>query len=771
MRTRMFQSALRATTIALCIAVLAPTFTAYGDGQVRYDNWKALRLEIQNADQITKVRDLGARLLNESEGVGMVDYILPPGSLDKLDTLGIAYLVLDGNIQKAIDAERARLEQSAELGARGWFDEYKTNTEINAYMDTLISQYPDLIGKEVIGTSIQGRDIYALTITSPTGGPDKPALCFNGMLHSREWISPMTVMYIIDRLVSTHDTDPDVQLMLEKLVFLIVPVVNPDGYEYSWNSDRYWRKNRRNNGDGYYGVDLNRNWSVGWGGSGSSGSTWDDIYRGTAPFSEPESSALRDFILAHPEIVAHIDFHSYSQLILRPYGYTYVDPPEPDLSVLTDLGDDMAAAIFGVHGKTYTSQPASALYLASGICTDWVYDGAGVYSWTIELRDTGAYGFVLPADQIIPTGEENFEAISTLADYFSLLLKFEYPNGLPAIVEAVQTTDVDVTISDISATYQSGSAKLFHRIGASGGFTESAMTPAGGDNFTATLPAAACGQQIQYYFQAETTGSATVTDPFNAPTTLYASDAYEITIAFEDQMESDTGWTVGAAGDDATTGVWNRMNPQGTAAQPEDDHTPSGTICWVTDGNAGSGLGSNDIDGGQTTLTSPTFDLSDADDAVISYWRWYSNDEGASPNADVFVVDINDGSGWVNVETVGPSGSEASGGWYYHEFVVSEYVALTANVEIRFIASDEGDGSIVEAAIDDFTLTETGCSGPDCPGDLDGDGDIDLSDLSQLLANFGSTDATYEQGDIDGDGDVDLSDLALLLAVFNTVCE
>jgi murein tripeptide amidase MpaA len=629
-----------------------------------------------------------------------------------------------------------------------------------------------LISKYGIGTSLEGRTLYAVTITSPVGGPDKPALCFNADQHAREWITPMTAMYIIDRLVQTYDTDPDVQMMLDRLIFYIVPINNPDGYVYSWDVDRMWRKNRRNNGDGTYGVDLNRNWSVGWGGPGSDGETYSETYRGPWPFSEPETQVVRDYILDHPEIVGHVDIHSYGQLAMWPYGYDYIEPPEPDRSIMSGIANDMVDAIFATHGVVYTPQPCHQLYLCSGICIDWVYDEGGAYSWTFELRDTGYYGFILPPEQILPTGEEIYAAISTLAEYFTLLLRIDFPDGLPAIVEPEQTTSVAVRITEIAGTLDPDSPRIFHRIGDSGEFTEAALTPLGGENYEAELPAATCGSQIQYYFQAQTTGGETITEPYDAPASLFVSEAWEITVAFEDHMETDLGWTVGSPDDDATTGIWNRMDPEPTPAQPGDDHTPDGTICWVTDGRGGS-VGAYDVDDGQTTLTTPTLDLGDMDDPIVSYWRWYSNDEGASPNADVFVVDISDddGENWANVETVGPAGPETSGDWFYHEFRVVDFAAPTAQVKLRFIASDEGSGSIVEAAVDDFVVMDIGCGEPECPGDLDGDGARDLTDLAILLAHYGITEgATYEDGDMDGDGDVDLSDLSALLAVYGEPC-
>jgi hypothetical protein len=214
------------------------------------------------------------------------------------------------------------------------------------------------------------------------------------------------------------------------------------------------------------------------------------------------------------------------------------------------------------------------------------------------------------------------------------------------------------------------------------------------------------------------------------------------------------------------------MDPQATDAQPGDDHTPAGTMCWITDGRAGTGVGTYDVDDGKTTLFSPIYDVSGLTGARISYWRWYSNNQGASPGADVFVVDISNdgGDNWENVETVGPTGAGTTGGWIYYEFTVADVVAPSDAVQLRFIASDEGDGSIVEAALDDFQIFAVDC-GDDCPTDLDGDGRTDLADLAQLLANYGTTSgAEPGDGDIDGDGDVDLADLASLLAAYDTDC-
>ena len=396
---------------------------------------------------------------------------------------------------------------------------------------------------------------------------------------------------------------------------------------------------------------------------------------------------------------------------------------------------------------------------------------------------------------------------------------FDYPGGIPETVLPGQAITIEVVVTPIGdGVPVAGSGQLHYSIDG-GGFVTVDMVEGPPNHYEATLPALDCGSTIDFYFTAEETVNGVFSDPRDAPDETYSAvPITEIVTFFEDDFETDQGWTVGASDDDATTGIWNRMDPEGTAAQPEDDHTPapgtecyvtdgrggnlgaydvddgrttlvtpvfdlteaeddhtpSGAVCWATDGRAGDGLGTYDVDDGKTTLFTPTFDLSEASDPVISYWRWYSNDTGASPNADIFEVDISDDGGvsWVSVEVVGPSGAGTNGGWFYHEFQVLDKVTeLNADIKMRFVASDEGSGSLVEAAIDDFRIDDFLCEDAACFGDLDGDNDIDLADLSQLLSNYGMTSgAVYEDGDLDGDGDVDLSDLSALLAVYGTTC-
>ena len=244
------------------------------------------------------------------------------------------------------------------------------------------------------------------------------------------------------------------------------------------------------------------------------------------------------------------------------------------------------------------------------------------------------------------------------------------------------------------------------------GFQAISMTPGAPGTWSADIPAAACGDTPAFYYSLDDPSCGPILLPAGAPAAVYtALVGNSITSAFDD-CEAPSGWTAGVATDDATTGVWERVNPEGTAAAPGDDHSPSGTQCWVTgQGAPGGSEGANDVDGGTTTLLTPIFDLSSGSNPLISYWRWYSNDTGGSPNADTMTVDISDdgGASWVPLEVVGPT-QDASGGWIEATFTLTDFVNSTSQVQLRFMASDVGTGSIVEAAIDDLWIKDVSCN-------------------------------------------------------------
>ena len=333
-------------------------------------------------------------------------------------------------------------------------------------------------------------------------------------------------------------------------------------------------------------------------------------------------------------------------------------------------------------------------------------------TWTIEVHGTN-----------VPQGPQSF-SICVSPAILSTGVTISLPNGPPEVLSPGVATTVSVEIVAIGESLVGGSQTLRYRFDG-GVFQTAPLTPLGGDLYEAGIPSAGCTDSPEFYFTATGTISGTVSLPANAPTDVFSAAVGTTTVVLDDDFETNLGWTAGAVGDTATTGIWTRVDPNGTEAQPEDDHTVSpGVTSFVTgQGTVGGSLGENDVDGGNTTLVSPILDLSAFGDATVSYYRWYSNSTGAAPNTDVFTVDIsnNGGSTWTNVETVGPSGADVVGGWVFHEFNVTAFVALTNQVLLRFVADDAGSGSVVEAAVDDVLVTGFDCTAQDCTVDPDCD--------------------------------------------------
>ncbi len=292
-------------------------------------------------------------------------------------------------------------------------------------------------------------------------------------------------------------------------------------------------------------------------------------------------------------------------------------------------------------------------------------------------------------------------------------LFISFPEGIPELVNPSGNTTLSVHTAPGLDSAIPGSGIL--HVNVAGQPTQVPLTDTAPGEHEGNFPAVDCGSQLDWYVSFDLTGGGTYSSPAGAPADTYTSLAWVVNQIAADDLESDTGWTGGVPGDDATTGMWTRVDPIGTDIQPEDDHTPApGSQCWVTgQGSNGGSNGENDVDNGSTTLLSPVYNMSGPIDPTLSYWRWYNNGSGSNPapNADVFVIDISNdgGASWTNVETVGPSGAETNGGWIEHAFLVSDFVTPTAAVQLRFVASDLGSGSYVEAAIDDLQVTDFGC--------------------------------------------------------------
>jgi hypothetical protein len=308
-------------------------------------------------------------------------------------------------------------------------------------------------------------------------------------------------------------------------------------------------------------------------------------------------------------------------------------------------------------------------------------------------------------------GTANYDAFAQAAenhnyDYPELLVGlFVYHDGAPYRTDEINGTEIRCTAESLGGGEVDPSSFTVNYRVDGGAFSELSLTQDGGE-FVAEIPAQEFGAVVEYYIAGRNTLGDTGTSPRSAPDALHY---YETNDGFLDEMEIMTGWSVGAVDDNASTGLWERADPQGTsysgtAVQLENDHTADpGTDCWVTGPEAGSGAGSFDVDGGKTTLFSPVFDLAGGTNVQISYWRYYTNDAGNAPNSDYWDVDIsNDGGAtWTMVEHT----LQSDATWQQVLIDLADYFPAAGQVQLRFVADDSGDGSLVEAMVDDFTLT------------------------------------------------------------------
>ncbi len=716
-----------ASAILAGVLFTAPNAFAAQD-EVRYDGHRIVRALPVNRRQVATILELSPDLWSHGIAIGrIVDFRIPPELWDAWLATGIGFEILIDDVQTLIDEEQNRPVNP--LGG-GWYADYKTLAEHHAYLDTLAAVNPAIAQVVTVGTSLEGRPIKGLRISG--GGSGAPAFVMQGCQHAREWVTPMVNQFVADHLVRNYGTDPEVTRLVDDVAWYVIPIVNVDGYHYSWTTNRMWRKNRRDNGDGTFGVDHNRNWSIGWGGEGASGDPNSEIYRGTAPFSEPESTAVSNFVLALSNRAVFLDIHSYSQLILAPYGYTPDLPPDHDL--FQYLGAGMQERIFDVHGSTYVHGPTyTTIYPAAGVAGDWGYDGAGAIGFGFELRDTGQFGFILPPEQIIPNGEEFVPAMLFLADYISRALFIDIVGDPPTNIPPNTPVPIQANVVALNGnTVDVDSVTLWWRQGLSGGYTAETMIALGGDIYEADLPATPCAEIVQFYVEASTIDGDTATLPDDAPSTVFEALAAESEITFADDFNTNLGWTVENIS--LTDGAWQRGVPAGGGSRgdPPTDFDGSG-FCYITDNAAGN----SDVDGGPTRLISPIIDMSSGGgDYFVSYARWFTNDDGDIDRLDVHISN-NGGSTWTLVESVPGQGA---GAWIEHQFRVSDFIAPTSTMRLRFSATDNPNDSVTEAGIDAFEVIAISCDA----GTILTDVDVTFGTLiSGGLAQIQTSDDTY----------------------------
>ncbi len=338
-----------------------------------------------HADSPEQVRHIVEELVSDGiDDIAHVDYgkglyvdvVVSPKELSALENRGYPYKVV---------------EDFSAPGIRINFGPYYTYSEAYDAISSLHGNFPSLVSAPFsIGTSWEGRDIWAIRVGADSS-LHKPVFWLNNAIHAREPGGVSVGIGFVDFLTRMYGRSPEITYLMDNRTFYYIPVTNPDGYTYNEVSDGYWRKNKRdNNNDGQFtedqdGVDLNRNFSYMWGADdyGSSPNPSSDIYRGPAPFSEPETQAYRDFFNSVQPSVA-IDMHTYSNLILWPWGYTSTPTPEDTIYRF------YAWRMF--RHNAYQSYQSYELYPTNGTTDDWIHGATDEHplalGWTFEVGES-----------------------------------------------------------------------------------------------------------------------------------------------------------------------------------------------------------------------------------------------------------------------------------------------------------------------------------------------------------------------------------------------
>ncbi|XP_072929537.1 uncharacterized protein [Epargyreus clarus] len=399
------------------LILLVLSFSCVLCEKFRFDNYTLYKILPRNEKQIKVLQDLHEENIYDfwtypHKSADFVSILSNPKDRwyleDLLTNNKINFEVPMTNIQEAIDKEVVSKYTRNNVRSMQW-NVYYNLADINAWLDDLVRTYPTIVSRIIGGRSYEGREIRGIKISHGSG---RKAIFIESGIHAREWITMTAVCYIINELLTSNDAET--RAAARDFDWYIFPVTNPDGYVWTHEHFRMWRKNRRPVGE-HFGVDLNRNWNNNWLVSGASINPATDIYAGPGPFSESESRSLSTYIRSIADkIEMYLSFHSFSQLLLLPFGNT--TEPLANYHDAMNIGRRAMGALSVRFGTQYvTGNIAEAIYMATGGSVDWVKDHLKIpLVYCYELRDRGQYGFLLPENQILPNNQETMDSIIEL---------------------------------------------------------------------------------------------------------------------------------------------------------------------------------------------------------------------------------------------------------------------------------------------------------------------------------------------------------------------
>lgn len=402
--------------------VLSVLFKLNGavDNSARYDNYRLYEVMIETEEQhkvlqILEVKSdsyifLRSRTkLNPSLTIAVAPHKFAEFA-ELMHIEKFSHQLHEINLQSLIDKESLQNARSLKFGWTAYHD----LDSIYKLLEDLAIRHPNHVSRIVIGESYEGRKILGLKISFSSGNP---GVFIEGGIHAREWISPAFITYLANALVTSEDYS--VRYMAENYDWYLVPSTNPDGYVYTHERDRLWRKTRTPYGGNCIGADPNRNWDFHWNEQGTSQDPCSNIYAGPEPFSEKEMHTYAEYLLSLTgKVKVFIAFHSFSQFILFPYGHTSDHALNHD--DLLEIGSKAAQSLQQRYGTQYVvGSIHDTIYAATGSSVDYAFGVLNIsVAFTYELRppNSASDGFELPAQQILPTCEETLDSLVAMLE-------------------------------------------------------------------------------------------------------------------------------------------------------------------------------------------------------------------------------------------------------------------------------------------------------------------------------------------------------------------
>ena len=636
---------------------------------------------------------------------GSVELLLDDDALRRLREARLPFVILEsrtGGLVPGAGDGRAPTDPLLET-------DYLDPLEIEQFLQQTALDHPQITRLEQIGTTVAGRAIWALLISDNAAlDENEPALMFNAATHGREVMTPEVIVDMIDWLTDRYATDAAIAARVDATQIWLVPMVNPDGVDLVFQTDRWWRKNASDYDDNGRitwkdGVDLNRNYEWGWSNEclGSSDVYSDATYRGVAEVSEPEVATMIEFGRRIRPVI-YVEYHSWGEDVFYALG---CDPSlAPQLTTIQDPNQQISRVIAEEYAALLTQADGEVGFLASsfgnrvnGIGRDQHAHDSGSISFVTELNG--------PNEGFQPSYAAWRDATveGQRAGWLWLIDRVAGAAVGGHVIDAESGAAVAADLSmdellirdgrRLTTDPQNGS---FHLLVVPG-------------QYTLRLTAAGYAPLVQ---------TVVVGSSWQPLTIEMIPDRSELILAddFED-VNSLSAWTVGETGDDAVEGLWEHGDPHGVLsgdlisgtllrATPNLDRSAGlGRFAFLTGNLAGAPLGEGDVDGGTTSLISPVFDTSDLFGITISWQHWLSKDASDAQDRLALDLSLDDGASWQTLFEQSDSTLDENGarGWEQATLQLDPTLPL-GQTRLRFRAIDAGADHLVEAMVDDLVV-------------------------------------------------------------------